>query len=95
MSILDEIFAHKREEVAQKRRTHPLAAIQARAAQADPPRDLVAALRNRRSRPALIAEVKRASPSRGLLVADFDPLHLARTYQQNGAAAISVLTDEH
>jgi indole-3-glycerol phosphate synthase/phosphoribosylanthranilate isomerase len=95
MTILDEIFAYKRTELAARKQTRPLANVQAEAAQAAPPRDFVAALRESASRPALIAEVKRASPSRGLLVQDFDPLRLARTYQQNGAAAISVLTDEH
>jgi indole-3-glycerol phosphate synthase/phosphoribosylanthranilate isomerase len=95
MTILDEIFAHKRTELAERKQARPLAGIQAEAKHAAPPRDFVAALKGDRSRPALIAEVKRASPSRGLLAPDFDPLHLARTYQQNGAAAISVLTDEH
>ena len=94
MSILDEIFAHKRQEVARRKQDRPLAAVRTEAARADPPRDFMAALRGSRSRPALIAEVKRASPSRGLLAAGFDPLHLAHTYQRNGAAAISVLTDE-
>jgi indole-3-glycerol phosphate synthase/phosphoribosylanthranilate isomerase len=95
MTILEDIFAYKRIELAERKQARPQADVQAEAEQATPPRDLVAALRGNSSRPALIAEVKRASPSRGLLVPDFDPLHLARTYQQNGAAAISVLTDEH
>ena len=95
MTILDEIFAYKRAELAESKRARPLADVQSEAERAAPPRDFVAALRESLSRPALIAEVKRASPSRGLLVEDFDPLRLARTYQQNRAAAISVLTDEH
>jgi indole-3-glycerol phosphate synthase/phosphoribosylanthranilate isomerase len=95
MTILDDIFAYKRIELAEHKQARPLADVQAETAQATPPRDFVAALRESPSRPALIAEVKRASPSRGLLVQDFDPLCLARAYQQNGAAAISVLTDEH
>jgi indole-3-glycerol phosphate synthase/phosphoribosylanthranilate isomerase len=95
MTILDEIFTYKRAELAERKQTRPLSAVQAEAERTTPPRDFVAALRRNPARPALIAEVKRASPSRGLLVPDFDPLHLARTYQQNGAAAISVLTDEH
>jgi indole-3-glycerol phosphate synthase len=65
----------------------------AAAGDAAPPRDFVAALRAAR-RPALIAEIKAASPSRGVLAADFDPLRLAHVYAENGAAAISVLTDE-
>ena len=95
MTILDDIFTYKRAELAERKQARPLADIQAKAERAAPPRDFVAALRESPSRPALIAEVKRASPSRGLLVEDLDPLRLARTYQQNGAAAISVLTDEH
>jgi indole-3-glycerol phosphate synthase/phosphoribosylanthranilate isomerase len=94
MTILDDIFAYKRTELEGRERARPLADIQVAAECAAPPRDFVAALRESRSRPALIAEVKRASPSRGLLVPDFDPVGLARTYQQSGAAAISVLTDE-
>jgi indole-3-glycerol phosphate synthase len=94
MTILDEIFAHKRAEVAVCQEAAPLTAVRERAKQAAPPLDFVAALCGTRSRPALIAEVKRASPSRGLLVPDFDPLRLARIYIENGAAAISVLTDE-
>jgi indole-3-glycerol phosphate synthase len=94
MSKLQEIFAHKRNEVAAQQATISLAEMQAQAEAAPPPRDFIAALRQARARPALIAEIKRGSPSRGLLVADFDPLKLAAIYTDNGAAAISVLTDE-
>ena len=94
MSKLDEIFTHKRTEIASQKAALPLAEMTALAAAAPPPRDFSAALRQARHRPALIAEIKRGSPSRGLLVADFDPLRLAAIYAENGAAAISVLTDE-
>ena len=94
MSKLDEIFAHKRTEIAGQKAALPLAELTALAAAAPPPRDFIAALRQTRPGPALIAEIKRGSPSRGLLVADFDPLRLAAIYTDNGAAAISVLTDE-
>jgi indole-3-glycerol phosphate synthase len=95
MSILDEIFANKRQEVARQKQLVPLAGLKAQIEQLDPPLDFIEALRGRhRQHPALIAEVKRASPSRGLLVHAFDPLSLARVYVENGAAAISVLTDE-
>jgi indole-3-glycerol phosphate synthase len=94
MTVLDEILAHKRQEVALSLQARPLAQVQAAAFRNGLPLDFQAALRRPAgARPRLIAEVKRASPSRGLLVKDFDPLRLARTYQQNGAAAISVLTD--
>ena len=77
MSKLDEIFAHKCTEIASQKAALPLAEMTALAAAAPPPRDFVAALRQARPCPALIAEIKRGSPSRGLLVADFDPLKLA------------------
>ncbi len=98
MSILEEIFAHKRTEVEKSRLELSLDAIQELADKATPARDFLSALRNGRGPgglPSLIAEVKHRSPSAGILLADFDPLRLARIYQQNGAAAISVLTDEH
>ncbi|MCE1252801.1 MAG: indole-3-glycerol phosphate synthase TrpC [Anaerolineae bacterium] len=96
MSILDEIFAHKREEVAAARRALPFSEVRQRAEMTAAALPFAAALR----RPdadaplRLIAEVKCASPSRGILVPDFDPQRLARTYRQAGAAAISVLTDK-
>jgi indole-3-glycerol phosphate synthase len=97
MSILDEIFEHKRSEVAGQQAAVPLAAVRAAAESTPRPADFAGALRAcevTMRRPALIAEVKHRSPSRGLLAPGFDPLHLARTYAANGAAAVSVLTDE-
>ena len=94
MSILEEIFANKRSEVARQRQTATLAEVQTLAENTPPAEDFVATLLRARPRPALIAEVKLASPSRGQLAADTDPLELAETYQSNGAAAVSVLTNE-
>ncbi len=94
MSVLDEIFAHKRQEVTERKRVRPLEQLMAEADQAAPPLNFVAALRQADPKPALIAEVKQASPSRGLLAPDFDPLRLAQLYLENGASAVSVLTDE-
>lgn len=94
MSILDTILACKRIEVAERRRHRPLPQLRALAEASPPALDFVASLRGSPARPALIAEIKRASPSRGLLSVHFDPLQLADVYAQNGAAAISVLTDE-
>lgn len=94
-TILDRIFAHKQEEVAAQMRRQPLSIVRSKAEARSPGRDFLAALRQPPGAgPALIAEVKHASPSKGVLAADFQPLHLARLYQRNGAAAISVLTDE-
>jgi len=92
-TFLTRILEHKRAEVARQSADQPLAELRARIAAAPPARPLGAALR-RPGRAALIAEVKKASPSKGVLIEDFDPLALARTYAANGAAAISVLTDE-
>jgi indole-3-glycerol phosphate synthase len=89
--ILDEILAHKRQELTQRKEALPLADICAQAAGQPPSLDMAAAL----ARPgvSLVAEVKRASPSKGLLCPDFEPVRLATTYAAHGAAAISVLTD--
>ena len=94
MSRLTEIFAHKRRELAERRAARPLGAVIAAARRAPPPLDFEKALRAAPARPALIAEIKAASPSRGVLAPNFDPGRLARDYADNGAAALSVLTDE-
>jgi indole-3-glycerol phosphate synthase len=97
MNILEEIFAHKRTEIDQRKQARPLDEVRAEAEETPIPADFVATLRAAKAKhdsPALIAEVKFASPSKGVMVTEPDPLGLARTYQQNGAAAISVLTDE-
>ena len=91
-TILDEILSWKRVEVARRMRALPLAAVMDAAAAAPAPRDFCAALRQ--PGVSLIAEVKRASPSKGVIRADVDPAALARAYEAGGAAAISVLTDE-
>ena len=93
--ILQKILATKREEIAAARAVEPLEALCARAAAQPPARDFVAALRTRvaQRRPAVIAEVKKASPSKGVLRADFRPSDIARSYESGGAACLSVLTD--
>ena len=91
-NILDEIVAWKRQEIEAARRRMPLDELEAQAAEAPPVRDFLAALAG----PGpirLIAEVKKASPSAGVLREDFDPITIARTYQDHGAACLSVLTD--
>ncbi len=94
MGLLDEIVAVKHEEVAARRTERPLADLRAACRGLGPAGDLVAALRPAPGRPvALVAEVKRASPSRGVMRADLDPATQARRYVEAGAAAVSVLTD--
>ena len=92
-SILDTIFAAKREELQARRKLVTPQEMVRAAAAAPPPRDFIAALRVRR--PAIIAEVKRASPSKGDILPGLDPAAVARDYAASGAAAISVLTDRH
>src|SRR5271163_4313653 len=92
-SILDEIFAAKRAEVRAQRAAVSPAAIAAAAVRAPSPRGFIDSLRAHR--PAIIAEVKRASPSKGDIMPGLDPATVARDYAASGAAAISVLTDRH
>ncbi len=95
MGVLDEIISHKRSELERVRRDVPVAELEAKCRRLPPALDFEAALRpGRAERVRLIAEVKRASPSAGVLAAGLDPVAQARTYASAGAAAISVLTDE-
>jgi indole-3-glycerol phosphate synthase len=93
--VLTHIAAYKREEVSERRAARTIAEVEAEARAATPPRGFRAALERAHGpgRLALIAEIKKASPSRGLIRADFDPPALARAYADGGAACLSVLTD--
>ena len=93
--ILHKILAVKAQEVAAARAAKPQTGICAEAASASPPRDFVATIRNKiaAGEAAVIAEIKKASPSKGVLRADFRPAEIAASYAQHGAACLSVLTD--
>jgi len=92
-NILEEIVWHKETEVDQMRERLSLGELQRKMANVAPPRDFVAALLAAEKKPAVIAEVKKASPSKGVLREDFDPVAIAQAYEKGGASCISVLTD--
>lgn len=92
--ILEEIVWHKEAEVDRMRERIPLIELRKRVQTAPPPRNLLQAIQAGKTRPALIAEVKKASPSKGVICKDFDPVAIAKAYSNGGASAISVLTDE-
>ncbi|KAH6819502.1 Aldolase-type TIM barrel family protein [Perilla frutescens var. frutescens] len=95
--VLEEIVWHKDIEVSQMKERKPLSMLKKLLDNAPPVRDFVGALKAANSRtgvPGLIAEVKKASPSRGILREDFDPIQIAKAYEKGGAACLSVLTDE-
>jgi len=90
---LAEIFESKRREVEETKAAIPLSAIRLESAEADPPRGFLAALKSSSKPVALIAEVKKGSPSSGLIREEFDPVDIARIYEDAGANCLSVLTD--
>lgn len=92
MSVLDQICARKQEHIRIKKAQTPLAALEQKIEQQEPPRGFITAIRERS--PALIAEVKKASPSKGVIRDDFDPVAIAEAYKRAGATCLSVLTDE-
>ncbi len=106
MNILDEICDKKREHVARRRKEVPQVLLEAQIAKAEKPRGFVDAILSKSPLPigerarvrgdlvAIIAEIKKASPSQGIIRADFNPAQIAKTYEDNGAACLSVLTDE-
>lgn len=93
-NILEEIIWHKEVEVKRMRDRLPLLQLRRQVQDVAPPQDFIAALRNGKTSPALIAEVKKASPSKGVIKADFNPVAIALAYEKAGATCLSVLTDE-
>ena len=93
MTVLDRILSYKADELAYRRRKQPLRDVRDAAETAAPARGFAAAVNSRK--PAVIAEIKKASPSRGLIRDHFDPVAIAASYEAAGAACLSVLTDEN
>ena len=93
--ILEKIISVKRREIEESRSAVSLSELEKQCSDLPPTRDFVHALRSRveKSQPAVIAEIKKASPSKGVIREDFDPVQIARSYEQSGATCLSVLTD--
>ena len=91
--ILEKIVWHKEQEVAQMQASFPLLEIKSQVRAMPPTKNFLLALQSSHSHPSLIAEVKKASPSKGIIRADFDPVSIARSYERAGASCLSVLTD--
>lgn len=92
--ILEKIVWHKEQEIEQQRQRLPLLELRKQVETAPPTKDFLAALVHGKTKPALIAEVKKASPSKGIIRADFDPVAIAQAYARGGASCLSVLTDQ-
>ncbi|MBD6616809.1 indole-3-glycerol phosphate synthase TrpC [Komarekiella sp. 'clone 1'] len=92
--ILEEIVWHKKQEVAQMQQELPLTSLQQQLTAAPNVRNFLTALQQNSSQPSLIAEVKKASPSRGVIREDFEPVAIAQAYERGGAACLSILTDQ-
>lgn len=91
--ILEEIVWYKEREVPMLREKMPLDKLKKQVAVMAPPLDFLGAIQQGKTQPAVIAEVKKASPSKGVIRADFDPVEIAKSYQRGGASCLSVLTD--
>ncbi len=93
-NILEEIVWYKDQEITKLREKIPLIKLKKQVENATAPKDFLQALKSSPTKPAIIAEVKKASPSKGVIREDFDPVKIAKAYQQGGASCISVLTDK-